>query len=146
MAEKFEVAGELDSWCTKCREMLRHTTVAMLDDKPKRVRCNTCNGEHNYRPNVPGSRTKGAKGTRAKAKPRLTKLQKEELARVEQYNLLLSERDLTAARKFSVREVYGVDDIVRHKKFGIGFVTDIVEGDKIRIHFEDGSKLMVHNR
>ena len=32
MARKLTTGGDVDSWCTKCKMMILHTIVAMVDD------------------------------------------------------------------------------------------------------------------
>lgn len=43
------VGGEVDAACTKCKMLLGHTILAMVGSRIARVRCNTCQGEHNFR-------------------------------------------------------------------------------------------------
>jgi hypothetical protein len=45
-----KVGGEVDALCNKCELTLAHTVIAMVGDKPAKVKCNTCKGEHKYRP------------------------------------------------------------------------------------------------
>jgi len=40
---------------------LAHTIISMVGTKPKRVQCNTCEGEHNYRAKKPATKTTVAK-------------------------------------------------------------------------------------
>ena len=49
MATATKVGADIDAWCTRCKMNLGHTILAMVGSKPVRVRCNTCQGEHNYR-------------------------------------------------------------------------------------------------
>ncbi len=40
----------IEARCTKCRKNTNHIVVAMKDDLPAKVQCNTCSGQHKYRP------------------------------------------------------------------------------------------------
>ena len=40
MASK--TGGEVDCFCTRCKMVLAHTILAMVGDRPARVKCNTC--------------------------------------------------------------------------------------------------------
>ena len=49
MTARILSAGDIiEARCTKCREVLNHRIVAMVEGKVVRVECNTCNGVHNY--------------------------------------------------------------------------------------------------
>jgi hypothetical protein len=44
------VGDEIDDYCSRCKRNTDHAVVAMVGEAAKRVRCRTCNNEHNYRP------------------------------------------------------------------------------------------------
>ena len=52
---KTKTGSTVDSWCTKCKLVLAHTVEAMVEGKITRVHCNTCRGQHAYRPDAPRS-------------------------------------------------------------------------------------------
>ena len=39
----------LDDHCTRCHLLTNHSVVALVGDAVKKVRCRTCNHEHDYR-------------------------------------------------------------------------------------------------
>ncbi len=39
----------IDDYCTRCRLLTNHSVVAMLDASVRKVRCRTCQHEHEYR-------------------------------------------------------------------------------------------------
>lgn len=39
----------IDDHCSRCHMIMDHSVVAMVDEEVKRVRCRTCNNEHDYR-------------------------------------------------------------------------------------------------
>ena len=44
-------AGDpIEARCTKCRKNTNHIVVAMVEDVPAKVQCNTCSGQHKFRP------------------------------------------------------------------------------------------------
>ena len=47
---KLSAGDIIEARCTKCREILNHRIVAMVEEKVVRVECNTCGGVHNYYP------------------------------------------------------------------------------------------------
>ena len=48
----------LDDYCTRCRLLTNHSAVAIVEDAVKRVRCRTCNHEHDYRQGQGGQKKK----------------------------------------------------------------------------------------
>ena len=45
----FRLGDELDDYCTRCHLLTNHSVVAIVEDAVKKVRCRTCNHEHDYR-------------------------------------------------------------------------------------------------
>jgi hypothetical protein len=128
-----KTGGEVDALCTKCKMTLAHTILAMVGTKIARVRCNTCMGEHAYR------------GTAAKtSKPRASRASTPK-AKVLGWEEQMAGRDLSTARKYSVRESFAIDDLVNHPTFGVGIVTG-TRIDKVDIAFKGESRTLVMGR
>jgi len=53
----------IDDHCTRCHRLTNHSVVAMIGEEVKKVRCRTCNHEHEYR------HEKGGKKPKAKLSP-----------------------------------------------------------------------------
>src|SRR5437870_13587314 len=131
MQKHLKVGGDIDAWCTKCKMTLGHTILAMVGTKPARVRCNTCQGEHNYRgASEPVKRASSA----SREKPVVTS-----------WEALLANKDLSRARRYSLRERFGQDEVLNHPVFGIGLVQE-VRGDKIQVAFKADVKTLVHGK
>ncbi|MBI4821074.1 MAG: hypothetical protein HY791_32740 [Deltaproteobacteria bacterium] len=124
--------------------VLAHTIVAMDGDKIAKVRCNTCKGEHVYRP-PPSASEATAMKRRA-----LKKSAAEEASKVRtdasEFTMLVKGKDLSKATKYSVGMALTVDDVVDHPKFGVGLVTEIREGNKAHVAFAEGGRVLVYNR
>jgi hypothetical protein len=39
----------IDDFCVKCKRIMNHAVVSILDGKPAKVRCRTCYNDHDYR-------------------------------------------------------------------------------------------------
>ena len=39
----------IDDYCVKCKRIMNHAVVSMLQDDPAKVRCRTCYSDHDYR-------------------------------------------------------------------------------------------------
>jgi len=48
------VGDDIDDYCSRCKLSTNHSVVSMLEEEVKKVRCRTCNNEHNYRHNKGG--------------------------------------------------------------------------------------------
>ena len=129
------VGGDIDAMCTKCKMVLGHTILAMLGTKPARVRCNTCQGEHNYR---------AAAATPAKKRWEPAS-ERDRKPVVTSWEALLAAKDITRARRYSAKEKFAHDEVVDHPVFGIGLVREI-RGDKMDVAFKADVKTLVHGK
>ena len=51
----------IDDYCPRCRLIMNHGVVSLIGDEVKKVRCNTCLSEHQFRHGqLPASRKKAA--------------------------------------------------------------------------------------
>jgi hypothetical protein len=126
------VGGDIDAFCTRCKMELGHTVLAMVGTKPARVRCNTCQGEHNYRGSSAPTPRRATAATREK--PQVTS-----------WEALLANKDLSRARTYSAKEKFAEDEVLNHPIFGIGLVQE-VRGDKIQVAFKADVKTLVHGK
>ncbi|MBN4053123.1 hypothetical protein JYT92_00020 [bacterium AH-315-L15] len=127
------VGGEIVSWCTKCKLILGHTIVALVEALPKKVKCNTCNGNHNYREKAPKPRKSitPKKGTPVVQATFLTRLN--------------DDYDFSQAGRYTIGESYKADQVINHPNFGVGLVVLIIDRTKIDVLFKGGTKRLVQN-
>jgi len=132
-----KVGGEVDAFCTRCELTLAHTVHAVVEGRPVKVECNTCHAVHRYRgaagAAAPRSSARAAGATRARAE-------------VVGFDALLAARRIEAARAYSPKATFAVDDVVDHPLFGRGFVSAVRDGGKVEITFRSDVKLLVHAR
>lgn len=134
-----KVGGEVDAFCTKCELTLAHTVHAVVGGQPVKVECNTCHGVHRFRGALPRSST--PKGAAARGeRPARAK------AEVIGFDTLLAGKRTDAARPYSPKQTFGVDDVVDHPMFGRGFVSAVRDGGKVEITFRSDVKLLIHGR
>jgi hypothetical protein len=55
---EIQLGDEIDDYCTKCRLLTNHGVVAIVGGEVKKVRCNTCLFEHEYRHGKGGRKRK----------------------------------------------------------------------------------------
>lgn len=137
MTDSYKTGEYINAWCTKCKLELGHTIVAMVENVPKRVKCNTCIGEHNYRTGPADSSRIKAIHAKRKTRARDTKYH--------EYMVRLSEAGLSSAKKYTTKGTFEKDDVVEHKKFGTGIVVSVIHLNKIEIFFKDGPRLLAQN-
>ncbi|MGD0675331.1 MAG: hypothetical protein ABSC94_07930 [Polyangiaceae bacterium] len=150
MPKALRVAGEVDSWCTRCRLVLNHRIVSMKDAKPHQVECLTCRSQHLWRPHSPGSPAEksasaaggernrsappastGARGSRGAA-----------LRHEQQWEKAIAGKAVTDFKTYSVAAVFNEGDLLRHKKFGDGVVTRVIDGHKVEVLFRDEARTL----
>lgn len=128
----YEVGTDIVSWCTKCKLMLDHIISALVDELPKKVKCKTCNGHHNYREAEPVKKTPGTRKTKKS-----------------EYQVLMAkaeEAGLSATKKYSTKANFKANQMIEHATFGTGFIGSVINRSKVDIIFETGTKRMVQNR
>src|SRR5262249_21183672 len=43
----------IDDYCVKCKRIMNHSVVSILNQEPAKVRCRTCHSDHDYRHEQP---------------------------------------------------------------------------------------------
>lgn len=130
-------AGDpIESRCTKCRAVTNHIIIAMKDDVPAKVECNTCGGQHLYR--KPKADPKPA------AKKATTTKKAGTSRRSDQKKWLDLQEQLEGqeAHAYSMDAEYKVDTVIKHPTFGLGLVQNLLGSRKMEVLFEDGLRVM----
>ena len=138
----YSAGHDIDTYCSRCKLDLAHVIIALSAGQPVRVLCKTCNSEHAFR--KPKRKTTGV--TKRTAAKKSTASAPQGPLSTEAYHQMLSGRDLSRSRRYTIKETFEVDDIVDHKKFGIGLVTKMLGDQKIEVTFREGAKILVHDR
>ena len=151
MAKALKAGGEVDSWCTKCRLFLNHRIIAMVGSKPARVECSTCSSHHNYRGAAPGEQPETSARSNAKrvgtspSTPRTrgpTKAEQERLSREQSWEKAIAGRGVNEFKSYNVGANFKEGDLLRHKKFGDGLVTRVIDAHKVEVLFRDEAKTL----
>ncbi|MBS2013436.1 MAG: hypothetical protein JST00_11140 [Deltaproteobacteria bacterium] len=146
MSKPLRAGGEVDSWCTKCKLVLNHRIIAMVQGTPARVECSTCGSHHNFRARAPGEKapstgTRSSGGSSASSGPRSvrgpTKAQQAVMDRERTWEKAIAGKGVHDFRPYRVTEVFAEGDLVRHSKFGDGVVMRVIDPKKVEILFKD---------
>jgi hypothetical protein len=135
MTEELRVSQDIDGWCNKCELVLAHVIMSMKGTRPHRVKCKSCKDVHAYRVSKPKPRKKTSTTKKTKKAPRQTEYQKQ-----------MEGRDTSGAVPYAMSGSFAAEQIIDHKKFGIGLVVRTVGPTKIDVLFPDGQKTLVCNR
>jgi len=141
--------SEIDAYCTRCRMDLGHRIVAMVGGAPKRVICQTCNSEHNYRaprtPAGPGVFIRNKKPEpKATAAQRVTLKARAEKERQDTWANRTLGKAVDAFTKYGMDRHFREGELILHSKFGEGYVEAVLDGGKVSVMFRDGAKTLAH--
>lgn len=126
----YSAGDPIEARCTKCRKITNHIIVAMADETPAKVECNTCKGQHKYRkPTV--RKTPVARRT---VNPKI--------AEQKEWEKLSPTFEGKPAAPYSMTAAFKVGTIMKHPTFGLGLVQKSLGSSKIEVLFEDGLKKM----
>ncbi len=65
---------------------------------------------------------------------------------VHRYCIAFLQVGSVAPRSYQIQETYTVGEVINHKTFGVGVVTDTEGPNKIRVLFETGPNVLACNR
>ena len=139
--------SEIDAWCTKCKLDLGHRIIAMVEDRPKRVVCSTCGSQHNYR--APKTLTTGVrirKVMKSAAPKSPSARAKAENDRQVEWERRIAGNTLESFKRYTIDKIFEPDDLVTHKKFGEGYVVDVLDPKKVTIMFKDGLRTLAQGQ
>jgi hypothetical protein len=154
MSKPLRAGGEVDAWCTKCKLVLNHRVIAMVASTPVRVECSTCGSHHNFRARAPGDKGPAAdKPARASASssgssgPKSTRMTVSKAAqlaadREKSWEKAIFGKAVSDFKPYRVDQLFSEGDLIRHKKFGDGVVTRVLDPKKVEIMFKDESRTL----
>jgi len=137
------VGGEVDASCTKCKMILGHTILAMVGSRIARVRCNTCQGEHNFRNG--GERTRAPRASSAALKRPAARAAAVAAASGGDLDSLIKGKDISQPLRYNAGQAFDKDQVLQHPSFGLGVVIE-VRGEKMDVMFDAGMKTLAHHR
>jgi hypothetical protein len=138
-----------EGYCLECKKDTLHTVLEVSGLQVRLVRCEKCKIEgplkmprHKTRAGLQAALEKKAKQTGTK----IRRTRKPQVDPSSTFRQLLIGKDISTAKDYNIKMHMESGDIIRHKSFGIGVVTGIVNEQKASVTFEDGSRNMVFGR
>jgi hypothetical protein len=49
MSNEWKLGDTIDDYCSRCQLLMNHYVVSLVETEVRKVRCQTCGNEHNYR-------------------------------------------------------------------------------------------------
>jgi len=46
---EYRLGDVIDDFCVRCKRVMNHNVVSVLNSEPAKVRCRTCHSDHDYR-------------------------------------------------------------------------------------------------
>lgn len=130
-----EVAKSFVDHCTKCDGEKYHRVLSHVDEKSAKVQCEICGKKKTFKLKSPkAAKKKSARVVKSKAQPAGG-----------DWRLKMDQKASDAARSYSMKEKFILNDKIEHTKFGIGFVLN-VSGDRMTVLFEAGEKTLLHSK
>ncbi|MBN2803460.1 MAG: hypothetical protein JXR91_10220 [Deltaproteobacteria bacterium] len=139
----------VEGYCKECKNDTVHTVIEVEGLQVRLVRCEKCAEEGPL--TMPRHKTKA--GLRAafikkaeqsgvkKRRPRKLKVDASQT-----FRLLLHGKDLSAAKKYTIKVDLAIGEVISHKTFGIGVVNELPEPNKAVVVFEEGPRTLVFAR
>src|SRR5580704_15294339 len=53
MMRAARLGDDIDDFCVKCKRVMNHSVVSILNSAPAKVRCRTCHSDHDFRNEQP---------------------------------------------------------------------------------------------
>src|SRR5947199_2623908 len=50
---EIRLGDDIDDFCVRCKRVMTHNVVSVLNGKPAKVRCRTCHSDHDFRNEQP---------------------------------------------------------------------------------------------
>lgn len=140
---------DVEAWCTRCQMDLNHRIIAVVEGRPKRVICLTCNSHHNYHP--PKSSGPLVSKLKVVSAPRalksVIKTTEAAVRSSSEWKTFMKDFDESAAvKQYSPFAHFSVGDFVEHPIFRTGKVIEISGAQKITVSFRDGRKTLICNK
>ena len=153
-AKPIKPGTEVDSWCTKCRMDLLHRIIAVHNGRIIRVECRTCGGHHNYRrpKSAPAAQAKAAAprapaGERARTSSvmpsaRRTAAVEAEKQREASWQKAVLGQPISSFKAYRASQTFSSGDLIRHGKFGDGYIVRVIDRQKVEVMFKDGPRML----
>jgi hypothetical protein len=132
---------------------LLHRIIAMQNGRIVRVECRTCGGHHNYRKpkdapaeaRAPRGLTTASNGSARRSAPpgaRRSAAAQAEIERSSNWEKTVLGQPIAKFKAYRASETFALGDLIRHGKFGDGFIVRVIDRQKVEVMFKDGTRTL----
>jgi hypothetical protein len=125
----------------------------MEGPKIARVECRTCGGHHNYRrpksaPAPAASKERAplkasaGRSSPPSMSPRKAAAHEAERQRESTWEKAVLGKPVTSFRAYRASQTFNSGDLIRHGKFGDGYIVRIIDRQKVEVMFKDGPRTL----
>ena len=119
--------SKIEALCRNCEADTTHSIISTEDNKIKDVKCDVCDSAHNYEKSI--------------------KTILQEIEKLPNYKPQ-KEKDKELSDpivEYNVTKNYEIFTKIKHKKFGLGMVIEVINHKKIKVEFTDRVIMLVQN-
>ena len=139
----------VEGYCLECKKDTVQTVIEVEGLQVRLVRCEKCGFEGPLK--MPRHKTKAGlraalikKSVQSGGKKRRPRKPKDDPA--QNFRQILEGKDLSTAKDYNIKINLVAGDVIKHKKFGVGVVSELPESNKALVIFEDGPKTLIFGR
>jgi hypothetical protein len=137
---------------------LLHRIIAVHNGRIMRVECRTCGGHHNYRrpksatsesrtlaARVSSSTSTPADKSRTSSSapsPRRAAAQEAERQREASWQKAVLGQPISSFKAYRASQTFSMGDLIRHGKFGDGYIVRVIDRQKVEVMFKDGPRML----
>jgi hypothetical protein len=130
-----------------------HRIIAVHNGKIIRVECRTCGGHHNYRApkSAVGAVRAGLLRPGASDKPRTSSsapsakraaVAEAERQREATWQKAVLGQPISSFKAYRASLTFSLGDLIRHGKFGDGYIVRVIDRQKVEVMFKDGPRML----
>lgn len=141
------VAKSFVTFCSKCQGDKFHTVITHLTTESAKILCDICKKKSTYKLVAPKVTLNNSRPRVARAVgEKLTFGAKKETQQHSQiYQGWVNKYGHLDGISFSIKLQFKLNQKIQHSKFGVGFVTRVLD-DRVEVIFVDEVRLLVHQK
>lgn len=133
-----KVGGDILAYCSKCQGEFSHVVVSMVDNRPAKVQCKMCKGNHNFK-RIGDTKSRTSPRTSSSEAPR-----KRVVLAQDYWQQQMELQKGKPLKTYSPKQTFQKSDVINHVSFGVGIVEEVKIDKKIVVLFRTGEKILIH--
>lgn len=134
-----KVGGDILAYCSKCQGEFSHVVVSMIDNRPAKVQCKMCKGNHNFK-RIGDTKSRSISRSSSQEAPR-----KKVVLAQDYWQEQMDLQKGKPLKNYSPKQTFQKSDVINHVSFGVGIVEEVKIDKKIVVLFRTGEKILIHS-